>query len=119
MMENILPASVWSIALEGWPQVMAGAGRKASGVTWEGVGGVILFGHNVESLAQVRRLNQELQQLAADNGLPPLIISLDEEGGRVSRMPPDSLELTAPSQMAQGAAGGDAARLCAIATARN
>jgi beta-N-acetylhexosaminidase len=81
-------------------------------------GGVILFAKNIESLEQVRRLNQNLQQLAADNGLPPLIISIDEEGGRVSRMPPDGVELTAPSQMAQAAAGLDAARICAASTAR-
>lgn len=83
------------------------------------VGGVILFGTNIESLAQVRQLNLQLQQLAAANNLPPLLISLDEEGGRVTRMPPDGADFTAPSQMAQAAAGGEAARLCAVANARN
>jgi beta-N-acetylhexosaminidase len=82
------------------------------------VGGVILFLHNIESLAQVQRLNHDLQKLAAQNNMPPMIISIDEEGGRVSRMPADGLELTAPSQMAQAAAGGDAVTVCAASTAR-
>ncbi len=81
-------------------------------------GGVILFSHNIESLEQVRRLNQGLQQLAKENGLLPLIISVDEEGGRVTRMPLDGMELIAPSQMAQGAADKAAVRDCALSTAR-
>ena len=81
-------------------------------------GGVILFRSNIENIAQVRQLNLNLQKLAAEIGLPPLIISVDEEGGRVSRMPFDATELTTPSPMAQNAAGGDAARTCAASTAR-
>lgn len=47
-------------------------------------GGVILFKRNLESLRQTRLLTQELQRAGGRR----LIIGVDEEGGRVSRMPP-------------------------------
>jgi beta-N-acetylhexosaminidase len=51
-----------------------------------GVSGFILFGRNIESLAQVAKLVFELKTYAAR----PLIIAVDQEGGRVARlrMPP-------------------------------
>src|SRR5689334_8863738 len=82
-------------------------------------GGVILFGHNLRSAGQVRDLNRQLQQLARRLDLPPFIIAVDDEGGRVTRMPNDMRALTAPSPMAQAAAGGPpVAAACAAATAR-
>lgn len=47
------------------------------------VGGIILFGDNVESISQVQRLTADLQ--GASTGVP-LLIAIDEEGGRVSRV---------------------------------
>ena len=47
-------------------------------------GGVILFARNLETPSQIARLTNELQQLATDS---PLFISIDQEGGRVSRLP--------------------------------
>ena len=51
------------------------------------VGGIIYFRRNIESLKQVSTLSNELQKLSA-NKRPylPLIISTDQEGGRVSRL---------------------------------
>lgn len=49
------------------------------------IGGVILFGRNIQSPDQVRRLTQQLQELAIERGLP-LLISIDEEGGVVTRL---------------------------------
>ena len=46
------------------------------------VGGIILFGDNVNSVQQVQTLTADLQNLAR----LPLFISTDEEGGRVSRV---------------------------------
>ncbi|HUS16560.1 MAG TPA: glycoside hydrolase family 3 N-terminal domain-containing protein [Chloroflexia bacterium] len=81
-------------------------------------GGVVLYGRNIRSAQQVRELNGDLQRLAARLEMPPLIIAVDEEGGRVSRMPAGLGDLIAPSQMAQAAAGGPAAAAaCAQATA--
>ncbi len=47
-----------------------------------GVYGVILFGHNVEGAEQVAELVAELKR-AADR---PLLVSVDQEGGRVARL---------------------------------
>jgi len=50
------------------------------------VGGVILFSRNIESPAQVWELNRELQREAmAATGLP-LLLAVDQEGGRVQRL---------------------------------
>lgn len=81
-------------------------------------GGLILFGFNVKSPKQVRRLNQDLQDLAKEKGMPPLIISVDEEGGQVSRQPAKGQELIAPSQMAQAKGGIEVVQACAEVTAR-
>jgi beta-N-acetylhexosaminidase len=48
------------------------------------VGGVVLFARNVESPRQVRALVRELR--AHEPGDAPLVISIDQEGGRVQRL---------------------------------
>jgi len=45
------------------------------------VGGVILFARNFESTAQVKRLCQQIHRVQSD----PLLIAVDQEGGRVQR----------------------------------
>ncbi len=68
--------------------------------------GYILFGRNIETPAQVRALTDELRDL---HGRDKLLVSIDQEGGRVARMRPpqfspfpagaafDALYETAPS----------------------
>ena len=51
------------------------------------IGGVILFGFNIASPAQLRALTTELQSAARAAGRPPLLIATDQEGGRVRRLP--------------------------------
>ena len=72
-------------------------GRVASGL-----GGVVLYGRNVEDRAQLTALNKELH---AER--PELVIAIDEEGGDVTR-----LEATKgssyPGNLALGAAGDSA-----------
>ncbi|MEM7129733.1 MAG: glycoside hydrolase family 3 protein [Chloroflexota bacterium] len=46
------------------------------------IGGVALFGRNVESVPQLQTLTSMLQQAAPN----PLLISVDQEGGRVRRI---------------------------------
>jgi beta-N-acetylhexosaminidase len=63
------------------------------------VGGVILFSPNIQSDQQVRSLTSELQAAARGGGNPPLLISVDQEGGSIRRFasaPPD----LSPPQMA-------------------
>jgi beta-N-acetylhexosaminidase len=49
-------------------------------------GGVILFKRNLETVAQILELTNSLQRLSPET---PLLISIDQEGGRVSRLPKD------------------------------
>ena len=51
------------------------------------IGGVILFERNFENPEQLNRLISELQSLAMScPASVPLFISVDQEGGRVSRL---------------------------------
>jgi beta-N-acetylhexosaminidase len=49
-----------------------------------GIGGVVLFARNVESPAQVAELSRRLKAEAPG----PLLLSIDQEGGRVQRLRP-------------------------------
>jgi len=51
------------------------------------VGGVVYFARNLEAPAQIAELSAALQELALDATGVPLLVSVDEEGGRVSRLP--------------------------------
>ena len=55
------------------------------------VGGLILYGRNVESAQQLTDLTNGLKALAGD-GIP-LFLSTDQEGGMVERMPPEIQKL--------------------------
>ena len=60
-------------------------------------GGVILFSRNLVGPEQVARLTNALQAHAPN---PPLLIAVDEEGGRVSRLPQDFTTFPAASRIA-------------------
>ncbi len=49
------------------------------------IGGVILFSRNIKTPTQCAELTNELQDLSAS---VPLLIAVDQEGGRVARLPP-------------------------------
>jgi beta-N-acetylhexosaminidase len=51
-----------------------------------GWGGLIIFGRNVSSPAQLLSLTQGLQSVARERKHPPLLIAVDQEGGRVARL---------------------------------
>ncbi|MBN1931396.1 MAG: beta-N-acetylhexosaminidase [Desulfobacterales bacterium] len=50
------------------------------------VGGIILFSRNVLDPAQIKGLCVSVQEYARSCGLPPLFISIDQEGGQVARL---------------------------------
>jgi len=53
-----------------------------------GIGSVVLFAENLESTKQIIQLTDDLQQAAVKSkSRQPLIISIDQEGGRVVRLP--------------------------------
>lgn len=63
------------------------------------VGGVCLFGRNIESAAQIAKLNDELRALFS--GAIPPFIAVDQEGGNVVRI--DDGNLVLPGNMLLGA----------------
>ena len=66
--------------------------------------GITLFRYlNVDNPAQVRQLNQLLQEAARQAGLPPLLITADQEGGQLLAIGEGVTLL--PGNMALGAAG--------------
>jgi beta-N-acetylhexosaminidase len=67
-----------------------------------GIGGVILFAENLQNTSQMLTLNYALQQAAKKAGHPPLFIAIDQEGGRVVRLP-QSLGTSFAGNMAIGA----------------
>ncbi len=67
------------------------------------VGSVILFRRNVESCAQAAELVSALR--AMNGGAIPLLIAMDEEGGVVSRMPAEVVDL--PSAYTYGKTGDE------------
>ncbi|MZH46630.1 MAG: beta-N-acetylhexosaminidase, partial [Nitrospinae bacterium] len=53
----------------------------------QGIGGLILFERNYKNPDQLRQLIEDLQSLTAQiPEVPPLFISVDQEGGRVARL---------------------------------
>ena len=66
-------------------------------------GGVILFDRNMESREQVKVLNASLQNLALNTYHLPLFLSVDQEGGLVTRM--KQCAYTAPPAAEIGATG--------------
>lgn len=51
------------------------------------VGGIILFGANIEGRAQLARSVAAMQRAARSAGRPPLLIATDQEGGEIRRLP--------------------------------
>ena len=52
------------------------------------VAGIVLFSQNLEGPEEIRRMCAAAQACAADCGLPPLFIAIDQEGGPVARLKP-------------------------------
>lgn len=70
------------------------------------IGNFILFSRSVRDAKQLRALCHDLRALALEyTGVPPLL-SIDQEGGMVRRLPDDAANL--PGAMALGAAGDPA-----------
>jgi beta-N-acetylhexosaminidase len=79
------------------------------------LGGVILFGANIRTRRQVRSLTASLQRARPD-GMPPLIVATDQEGGQVKRLS-GAPTLSPPELGARNDAG--LARRQGAATAKN
>jgi beta-N-acetylhexosaminidase len=77
--------------------------------------GVILLGRNIGSPQQVRALTRSLRRAAREGGRPPPLITIDQEGGTVKRLP-GAPRRSPPQLAAQDSAA--AARAEGRATAR-
>ncbi|MBR5110910.1 MAG: glycoside hydrolase family 3 [Clostridia bacterium] len=101
------------------PEMLTGE-KRVSALPDEGnvfslypVGGVILFGQNIESEAQLKQLTAQMNAQADAAKLYPLFIGVDEEGGLVSRianklgydpaMSPDEIGKTGDDSLAYAA----------------
>ncbi len=62
-------------------------------------GGLVVLPRNVASAAQLRHFITDLQDAAAEAGLPPLLIAVDQEGGNVARLSPARGFTPLPSAM--------------------
>lgn len=69
------------------------------------IGGVIYFARNIAYPEQVALLSAKLQRYAIESGHPGLMISIDQEGGRVARLTEATGFTEFPSAMAIGATG--------------
>ncbi len=64
------------------------------------LGGVILFRRNIESVAHSYSLISELRSLQGRQGPCPLLMSVDQEGGRVARLSAPVLRVPAARRLA-------------------
>lgn len=64
------------------------------------VGGIIIFGKNVESSDQLLALINSIKEANSKNRIP-IFISVDEEGGSVSRMPKEIKKLPTSGKIGQ------------------
>ena len=71
------------------------------------VGGVMIFGQNIETEAQLKELTENLRGQARTAGLFPLFIGTDEEGGNVSRVANKLGYPLAPSPGETGESGNE------------
>ena len=67
------------------------------------LGGVIFFGYNISTEEQTKALIAEIKKVSRENSNIPLFFALDEEGGRVTRLP-ETME-KAPTAQSIGATG--------------
>ncbi|MDR9853984.1 glycoside hydrolase family 3 protein [Paenibacillus sp. VCA1] len=67
------------------------------------IGNVILFAHNVQNREQLKSLCAGLQRSIAAHTGHPALISIDQEGGRVTRLPQDAVNV--PGAMAIASTG--------------
>ncbi|MBT3352937.1 MAG: beta-N-acetylhexosaminidase [Nitrospinaceae bacterium] len=117
-----MPHSKWTPEEKAGSHIMAGfPGRAAPASLLERiqagrVGGVILFSRNIESAPQVIELTHSLQKAAADGKKPPLLIAIDQEGGRVSRLSAD-FTIFPPARVLGRIGDLDLISRCARATA--
>ncbi|MCL6458252.1 MAG: beta-N-acetylhexosaminidase [Gorillibacterium sp.] len=72
------------------------------------IGNIILFSYNVENADQLKALCEELQRLIKENTGYPALISIDQEGGRVTRLSVDAVNIPGAMAIASTGRSGNA-----------
>lgn len=72
------------------------------------VGNVILFSYNIQSVAQTRRLCADIQQTVRERTGHSAFICTDQEGGKISRIPPELTPLLSAADFAETHKAADA-----------
>ncbi len=83
---NLLPAHLGALFMAGVPGLELDSSTRQL-ITDYGVHHFILFRRNVESEKQLARLSRDLVACCRQQGLGPCLISIDQEGGTVARLP--------------------------------
>lgn len=100
-----LEEKVGQMVMAGFPGYRVGT-EATQLVRTHHLGGVILFGRNVQDPYQVADLTRSLQQLATGSGTGvPLFVAVDQEGGTVVRLRNGVTVM--PGAMALGASGSE------------
>ncbi|NNE95946.1 MAG: glycoside hydrolase family 3 protein, partial [Acidimicrobiales bacterium] len=81
---------------------LSGFGTPAEIVDGYRLGGIMYLGPNVESPEQIERFSTDLQRTAAEVGLLPMFIAVDQEGGRVQRIRGDGVTDVASARSLAG-----------------
>ena len=66
----------------------------------EKIGGVVLYGNNFDNYKEMVNLVNRLKKVNSENPIP-LCISIDQEGGRVNRMPDEILNIQCATKIAE------------------
>jgi beta-N-acetylhexosaminidase len=83
-------------------KALVSGGDMEHAVADTGIGGVILFGRNIDGPAQLAALTKALRKAAGDR---PFLIAVDQEGGAVARLSPADGFPATPSEASVGANG--------------
>ncbi len=81
------------------------------------VGGLVLRTENADSAAALASLAADLQRVARDAGVPPLLLSLDQEGGSVVRVQRGMTALPGEMALAATPSPADSVRRAVAVTA--
>jgi beta-N-acetylhexosaminidase len=95
--EMTLAEKVGQMIIVGFSDSVIDAGLEEM-IAVNGVGGLIFFNRNIIDSNQLQALVSAVNELNRDNRLP-LFIAADEEGGRVTRLPPGDTRFPSAKEM--------------------
>lgn len=118
MTENERRIRIGQRFITGFPEDHVTDEFRAMVKKWK-IGNIILFQHNIKSRAQLKALTKDLEELVvSETGIKPFI-AIDQEGGVVTRLPSDAINV--PGAMALSSLGkgcDEAIFRCASITAK-